>query len=151
MGSVEAEAVGRLDGPAQRGQRPLRHGDDLPAGLAHQVVVQIVGQVVRGRPVAEVDVDDHAEISEGVEAAVDRRAVDVGVLSLDVSSQIFGGDVTRGVEQGGDDRPAGGGDPPPSLSEQAEDALESAFRHVSYSTCGADATCVQHFRAGRPL
>ena len=49
------------------------------ARLAHQVLVGIVEQVVHGPPVPEMDVVDDAELLEGVERPVDRRAMDVGV------------------------------------------------------------------------
>jgi hypothetical protein len=61
-GDVVQEAVGRLL--------------DRTAHLAHQVLVEVVDEVVHGPTVAEVDVFDQARVLERLERAVHGRPMD---------------------------------------------------------------------------
>ncbi len=56
---------------AKRVKGLLRHLGDSAAGFADEVVVGVVGEVVDGGAVAEVDVVDYALAFEVVEEAVD--------------------------------------------------------------------------------
>ncbi len=103
--------------------------DDLATRLADEVLVGVVGQVVDGSAVPEVDVVDNPQCLEGVERAVDRRLMDVRVRPLDGVGELVGGDVAGGVDERGHDRPPGGGDAAAIGPEEAEDAVEPGQVH----------------------
>ena len=83
---------------------PLKSESGASMSVPHcsqtRVAVDRAGQVVRGRPVAEVRVHHHAESLELLEVAVDRRDVDVGILGLDLERELLGRPVARGGEEG---------------------------------------------------
>ena len=75
--------VTHVDGETQIGRQTFRGAveqvrrdrGDLPAGLADDVQVRVLGGVVDRRPLAQVGVPDQAEPLEQLEVAVDRRGV----------------------------------------------------------------------------
>ena len=87
--------------PCSRGQAVevvLGGLDHRPARFAHEMPVRLRGQVIEGRSVPEVSMDDDSEPLELVEVPVDGRQVDVGSAGLDLGSQLFGGPVPRTFE-----------------------------------------------------
>ena len=93
MAGADGEAVVGLEALGEVGEEGVGDLDDGGAHVAHQVLVGLVGQVEDGPTVAEVHVVDDPELLEGVEAAVDRRQVDVGVVGLDLVGELVGRDV----------------------------------------------------------
>jgi hypothetical protein len=98
----------------------------VAADLADEVLVHRIGHVVHGRAVAEVRVLDDAEALEGVEVPVDGGDVHLGVRSLDPGQQLLGGGVAVGVEQCGDQSPAGHRDPLPRGADAGQDLVQAA-------------------------
>lgn len=97
--------------------------DDQAALLAHEVVMGVVGEVVDGRSVSEVDMVDHPETLELVQEAVDGGFMHVGLVDLDVGGEFFGRRVAVVVHQRLQDRPSGAGDSTPVGPEEGEDAF----------------------------
>ncbi len=77
VSGFEDEAEVALQLGAQRIEDGARHLDDPAAGLADEVLVGVLGEVIHRRTVAEMDVVDDAELLEVVEKAIHRRLVDV--------------------------------------------------------------------------
>ena len=77
-GGGRCEAEPGLGRPGQTPEELVGGLDHRPAGLADEVGVGERGELVGGRAVPEVGVDDHAEVLEVLEVAVDGREVDVG-------------------------------------------------------------------------
>lgn len=138
MSGVEAKAVSLLNLALERSEHVGGDDDHVAAGVAHQMVVNLISQVVHGRSVTEVDMGDHAQVGQGVEAAIDGRGVDVRVLGSHRGRQLFGGDVPGRIEEGAHDGSPRGGHPSTARPEQAEDALEATLDHggVTYRRPG---------------
>ena len=120
------ELVERLD-------RRLGHG---AAGLAHQMLVALLGEVVDDRAVGHVDVLHHAEIGEEIEGPVDGCAVEP---RIEIAHR--GGDVRRGqvlvvvgVDEDAEDRSAGARDTLAVRTERRDDAIEAILRHGGEAT-----------------
>jgi hypothetical protein len=127
---LDAEAELALEAVGDAVEHLVGHLHDRAARRAHEVLVVLVGEVVHGSPVAEVHVVDDLECLERLQAAVDRRQVDVGVGGLHPHRELVRRDVVRGVEQCRHDRPPGGGDPTAAGPQQGEDAFDPALvRH----------------------
>ena len=77
MPRVDGETEAGAGLPGEGGEHLRGRLDRRPASLAHEVAVGRRGQMVGGRPVAEVGVDYHTEALELVEVAVDGGHVDV--------------------------------------------------------------------------
>ena len=94
----------------------------------------LVGQVVHGPPVAEMDVVDDPELLQRVERAVDGREVDVGVRPLDGGGEVVGGEVVvLGRGQGSEQASGGRSSPGPrgpaaGRNESVEAVLTGAAR-----------------------
>jgi hypothetical protein len=69
------------------------------AVLTDEVAVSAGRQVVRGRAMPEMGVDDHAQFLQLVEIAIDRREVHVGGLGLDLVGNVLGCAVAGAVEE----------------------------------------------------
>src|SRR5688572_21057078 len=108
MPPVEGEAVVGLqlaDEGAQLGQGDLL---DAVARLAVEVLVALVGQVVDGPAVPEVDVVDDLELLERLEGPVHGRQIHGREPRLDGGGDLLGGDVTSRPDHGLDDGLAAG-------------------------------------------
>ena len=86
VGEADEQLVGCLDRAA--------------AVLAHEMAMGAGGQVVGGRAVPEVGMDDDPEPFELLEVPVDGGEVDVGSSRLDDGRQILGAVMARVVEDG---------------------------------------------------
>ena len=84
---------------------------DRSAGLAHQVKVLIVGEVVDGWPMPEVSVLDDALPLEGIQSPVHGRRGDLRMLTMDAPGELLGGHVAGSLEQRSDDGSALNGGP----------------------------------------
>jgi hypothetical protein len=85
--------------------------DDRSAGLAHQVKVLIVGEVVDGWSMPEVSVLDDALPLEGIQSPVHGRRGDLGMLTVDALGEFLGGHVAGSLEQRSDHGSALNGGP----------------------------------------
>lgn len=140
MVGPEGEAVALGQPGRQRREEVIGHLDHGTAHLTHQVLVGIVEQVVDGAAMAEVDVVDHVEVLQGVEGPVDGRAVDVRMRPLHQLGEIVGRHMPLRLHQGGDQRPAGGGDAAPVLPQPVEDPVQPARVHAPTVDAGPPAT-----------
>ncbi len=84
---------------------------DRSAGLAHQVKVLLVGEVVDGWPMPEVSVLDDALPLEGIQGPVHGRRGDLGMLTMDALGEFLGGHVAGSLEQRSDHGSALNGGP----------------------------------------
>jgi nitroreductase len=92
--------------------------------------VGVLGQVVHGRPVGEVHVEDDSQPLEGVEGPVHGRGVDLGVLGLHLSRHVLGGHVAVAAsEERRHDGPAGKRHPHALVPEAAQDVVEPRLTH----------------------
>ncbi len=130
----DAQSGGDGEGIAGLHRRPqwahhvaghLGHGS---AGLADEVVVGVIGEVVHGSGLSEVHPADDAEALEGVEGPVDGREVHVGRLYVDDGGDRFGGHVViRRGQQRLHDEASAGRHPPAVGPEQLEDVGQPLF------------------------
>lgn len=90
MSGVDLEVEVGEEAPAEVPECLVGDFDNLAAGVAHEVVVGVVGEVIDGGAVSEVDVINDAETFEFFEEAVHGRLVDVGLAVLDVGGELFG-------------------------------------------------------------
>lgn len=90
MAGAEVEAVVAEHAVGDGAEEVVRDLDDRSARLAHEMLMRVVGQVVHGPAVAQVDVVDDAEVFQITERSVDRRAVDVRMTALDELSEVVG-------------------------------------------------------------
>ena len=120
---LELEPVGLSDLPAKLLQRSVWDFDHPVARPAHEVVMGVLGQVVDGRPVSEVDVVDDTEALELIEEPVDGRLVDVGMAGLDGGGDLLGGGVIGVIEEGLEDRSPWARDPSPVGSKMGDDLV----------------------------
>lgn len=128
MVSIDLEPVHLLQRRLHVGEDRVRELEHLAAGLAGGVVVELVGEVVDRPAVAEVHVGDHADRLEGLERAVHRGEVDVGVAIVDRLGDLLGAHVSSAlVEQHGEHGATGGGDPPTLLAEPLEDPVPAVI------------------------
>lgn len=133
----EGEVTGFEDEPevgVQRGTKRIedgaRHLDDATARLADEVLVGVLGEVVHGGAVTQVDVIDDPELLEVVEEAVDGGLVDVGVAGVHRGRQLLGRRVAIVVEQRLHDGPAGRRHPPAASADQVQHLIElRCLRH----------------------
>lgn len=107
---LEVEVGG--EAAAERVEGRVGDLDDDAALFADEMVVVVVGEVIDGGPVAEVDVVDDTEALELVEEAVDGGFVDVGLAGLYRRGELLSRRVRVDLGQGVQDGPPGGGDPP---------------------------------------
>jgi hypothetical protein len=77
------ETVSVPEAAPQTGKRAIRDFDHDPTRLTDQVMVRIVGEVVDGRPVSEVDMVDDPEPLELVQKPIDGGLVHIGLAGLD--------------------------------------------------------------------
>lgn len=98
----------------------LRRGelDDPLAPLADEVLVVLVGEVVDGTPVPQMDVIDDARLFEGFESPVYGRDVHGRKAALHTTDDVVGRYMTAGLQECLDDRltryrsaPTRGGEP----------------------------------------
>lgn len=85
--------------------------DHRPARLADKMPVSLRGQVIEGRPVPEVRMDDHTEPLEFVEVPVNGRQVDVRSVGLYLSGQLLGSPVPGTFEEAVHQQTTRSGDP----------------------------------------
>lgn len=108
----------------QRAQDVLGHLGHSSARPADEVVVDVVDGMVDGSSLTEVDPCDHLEGLEGVEGAIHRRQVDVGVVRPHGVGDVLGGEVVvSSGEECGHDRPSSGGDSAAVSSEHLQDRV----------------------------
>jgi len=115
---VHREVVGRnqeVEVPSQAlleaAVESSRDLGDRSAGLAHQVKVLLVGEVVDGWPMPEVSVLDDALPLEGIQGPVHGRRGDLGMLTMDALGEFLGGHVAGSLEQRSDHGSALNGGP----------------------------------------
>ena len=111
MARIDDEAEPRLCAPGEAAKEILRRLDRRAAAVTDQVAVQRRGQMVCGRAMPQVSVDDHTEALQLVQVPVDRRHVDVRSPRLHLRGQILCSPVTTGVEEGMQQFTAGCRDP----------------------------------------
>ena len=98
--------------------------DHLATAFAQQMLVTLVGQVIRRRAVPEVHVLDDAELFERDEVAVDGRFGDLRVSQPDLTDDVFGAQASSAVvEQNPDRCPTSIGGPAAAVSSQSSDDL----------------------------
>lgn len=78
VAGVDGEAVVALGGGSQSAEEILRGLEHGSAGLADEMAVGLGGQMVGGRSVSEMGVDDDPEPFELVEIPVNGGQMDVG-------------------------------------------------------------------------
>ena len=100
MVRVDGEGELRLGRPGQATEELVGRLDHGAAHLTDEMAVGRRGEVVRGRAVAKMGVDDDAKAFELFEVPVDRRQVDIGGLVLHLGRQLLGGPMSAGGEQG---------------------------------------------------
>lgn len=119
MARVDLEAVLGANPTAEAAERLLGNLDHNPTPPADQMVVRVVGEVVHGRTVAEVDVVDDTEPFEVLQEPVHRGLVDVGLAGLDGDGQLLRRGMPVVVDEGQEDRPPGAGYPAAAGSKHA--------------------------------
>lgn len=123
MVGVEVEPEVLFESGRDVGEEVGGEVDHGAAALACRVVLELVRQVVDRPAVAEVHVGDHTECLEGLEGAVHRREVDLGMAPPHDLGQLLGADVARAVEEAGQHRPPGTGDATATGPEAGQDLL----------------------------
>ena len=98
----------------------------VAAVFAHEVAMGTGGQVVRGRTMPEMGMDDDAEPLQLLEVAIDGRQVHVGGPRLDDGGEVLGAVVARVVEDGLEEQAPRVRDPPAALADQGEDVVDGA-------------------------
>jgi hypothetical protein len=121
---VDGEAVVRLGVSGEAAEHGVGDVDRRPTLLADEVPVGRRGQVIGGRPVADVGVDHDAQALELVEVAVDGRGVHVGQLGLHGCRQLLGAPVLAGREERAEEDPPRRGDPSPVLSHHGQHVFD---------------------------
>ena len=97
---IDGETEFLLGAVGQVHEQFVRRPDSLATVLAHEVAMGACGQVVRGRSVSEMGMDDNPESFQLVQVAIDRRQVDVRRFRLDDGGEILGTVVARVIEDG---------------------------------------------------
>jgi hypothetical protein len=121
MRQVGTKARGRFDAFRNgTGERARKRGR-VTATATHEVGVGVIGKVVHGGPVTEVDVNQHPHLFEVLQRAVDRTDRHVRVNFLHPDSEILGGGVITGGHQGIKDRSARCRNPAARLTEHLND------------------------------
>ncbi len=123
--------MARVDGEAESAPRTFRErAEELlwrfhrrTAALADEMTVRCRGEVISGRPVTQMRVNDHADALELVEVPVDGRHVHVGCPGLHRCGQILRGAVSRRVEERVEQLAPGRRDAPAAGAHQGEDLL----------------------------
>ena len=123
VAGIDPEAVVTLGGAGQGPEEILGSLEHGPARLADEMAVRLRRQMVRGRAVPEMGMDDDPEPLQFVQVAVDGRQVDVGSGSLDRGRQLFGRPVGASLEEAAEQQASGGGDPTPVRPHQVENML----------------------------
>ena len=111
---------------ARAHEQLVRRFDRVATVFADEVAMGTGGQVVRGRPMPEMGMDDNAEPLQLLQVAIDRRQVDVGGSRLDEDGEVLGAVVAGIVEDGLEEQAAGVRDPPAALADQGEDVVNGA-------------------------
>ena len=124
MLGFELESVGLAQLAAELFERFIGNLDHSRAGLAHEMVVSVVGEVVDGRSVPEVYVFDDAEVLQVVQKAIHRRLVDVGERGLDRRGELFGSWMVSVFEQRVQDGPPRVRDPSPVGPQLCQDLID---------------------------
>ena len=124
MPGLHLELEGAVEAVPEAVEDRGHHLDHDTTGLADEVVVGVVGEVVDAGAVPEVDVVDDAEALELVEEAVHGRLVHIGLACLHDRRQLLGRRVPVVLDQGLEDRPAGARDAPPVLPQDVEHRFE---------------------------
>ncbi len=109
----------------------VSHGTAL---LAQQVEIGVVGEVVNGSPVAEMNMVDNAELGECVEGSVDGRPVNGGVSCADLCGQVVGGGVVSAGHECLDHGPSGFGESAASAAEPCQNVVEGLTGHIRNAT-----------------
>ena len=105
---------------ARLDEQLVRRLDRVATVFADEVAMGTGGQVVRGRPMPEMGMDDDAEPLQLLQVAIDRRQVDVGGPRLDEDGEVLGAVVAGVVEDGLEEQATGVRDPPATLADQGE-------------------------------
>jgi hypothetical protein len=104
---------------------------DRSAGLAHQVKVLLVREVVDGWPMPEVSVLDDALALEGVQSPVHGRRGDLGMLTVDAPGELLGRHVAGSLEQRSNHGSALNGGPAALRSQRSQDLVKLGGAHGS--------------------
>jgi len=99
VAAIEPEPGRRLDRGLHGRERLDVDMVDAAAPPTHQMRSDIVGEVVHGTPMIDVDVADHAEIGQRVERAVHGRHVNLRRHGGDVLGHVLGRRVRLGVDE----------------------------------------------------
>jgi len=95
--------------------------------------MEVVGEVVDGPAMAQVDVLDEPGPLERFQAPVDRGPVEAGPGGLDGRRQVVGGEMALGRDEGLHDRTTTGGDALALTAEHVEDQRQPICVHQRWS------------------
>jgi hypothetical protein len=142
MAGLDMESVGLGQLGGEYGECLVGNLDHLSAPLAQQVLVAILGQVIRGGAVAEMDMLDDPELLQRGEVAVNGRLGHVGVKELHLAYDVFGAEVRLpSIEQDPDGGPPGIGSPSAPSPNLADDRFNSVGRRHRRSLLPACCVC----------
>ena len=141
---VDLEAVSRLCRSGQAVEDLRGYFDADTALFADEVTVGAGGEVVGGRAVGEMGVDDDAQLFELIEVAVNGGEVGVGGLGLDLGGQLFGGPVPGLIDEGLEQEAARAGHSPAAGPEEGHHV-------VNGRDCAGDVGPIRGFAHARRL
>lgn len=99
------------------------------AGLADQMEMVLIGEVVDRRAVPEMSVLHKALALECIQGPVHSRLGDLRVLTVDALGELLGGRVTRGLQERGHHGPALDGGPAAVCPQGSQDVVDPGSRH----------------------
>ncbi len=102
----------------------VRHLDNRATGVAKEMLMQFLHQVVDGPTVSKVDVVDDASLFERLQGTVDRRQMDVRLRFLDRGSEITRAHVPARSDQSRQQGSSCRGDPQVFLPECSHDPVQ---------------------------
>lgn len=123
MVRVDGKAELRFRGIGQSGEQGIWSLNHLAAGFADEVPVRRSRQVIGGRPVAKVRVNDDTQPLQLIEVPVNSRQVDIRCLRLDRRRQILCRVVAVAIEENPQEKAPRRCDPSPVLAKHVEGAL----------------------------
>src|SRR5437879_10243383 len=99
------------------------------AGLADEVEMVLIGEVVDRRAVSKMSVLDQALALECIEGPIHGRLGDLRVLTVDALGELLGGGVARSLQERGNHGPALHGGPAAVCPERSQDVVDLGCRH----------------------
>ena len=97
---IDGETELLLGAVGQVREQFVRCLDRLATVFAYEVAMGACGQVVRGRSVSEMGMDDNSESFQLLQVAIDRRQVDVRRSRLEDGGKVLGTVMVRIIEYG---------------------------------------------------